>query len=97
MKDMLNFFRYFFTGASGKLRLAVCAVLGSALVVRFPVLTNWLGEDIHSQIMSVAYEIKSWAWASVMLFVKQYNVTGGSKDAEVRPAQSQIETKKLDQ
>ena len=77
----MNFFKNFFTGASSHLRVAILGVILSALALRYPVLTAWLGESIQKDILAFASEIKDWGWGFVMLFVKQYNATGGTNAA----------------
>lgn len=58
---------------------AALAFIAAALAIRFPVLTDWLGADVSGDIQKVCYEIKSWAWMTMLLFVKGYKQTGGTK------------------
>lgn len=74
----MNLIKNFFSGASGHLRAAVLGVIVSALLLRYPSTTSWLGEAIQKDILQLASEIKEWGWGFVLLFVKQYNATGGT-------------------
>ena len=67
---------------------AVLGLLIAGVLLRWPVLTGWLGDDLQKDVLGVAYEIKSWAMAIVLMFAKSYNSTGGTKpitpEAETR-------------
>jgi hypothetical protein len=57
---------------------AVLGLLISCAFLRWPVLTNWMGADVHDKIMAVCYEVKSWGLGIILLFAKSWNQTGGT-------------------
>ena len=79
MKNYLEGVKAFLvTRLSSTLGKAVLGLIIAEALLRFPVLTSWLDKGTHDSIMSVVYEIKSWAWGFILLFAKSYNQTGGT-------------------
>jgi len=79
---ILDFVRNFFTGANGNLRKAVTGLMLSSAVLRWPWLVSWMGEPITNQVLVFADLLKTTAWPVILLFMKQYNVTGGTKPVQ---------------
>ena len=76
---LLDFIRNFFTGASGKTRAMALGVIVCALIVEYPKSVAWLGNDLGTQVFEAAKQFRNIGGATLLLFFKQWNVTGGNK------------------
>lgn len=81
--DVSAFFKRVTSTVTGQ---ATLVLLGCLAIQRYPVLTDWLGKDIAKEVQVTVDNLKYWAGGVILLFVKQFNQTGGSKPTSLEAA-----------
>jgi hypothetical protein len=54
-------------------------LIAISFIQRYPWLLSWLGDDIAKPLQETFYTIKMFALGIILMFIKQFNITGGTK------------------